>query len=89
MNIIDIRIGMLVDAGGNVAEVIDITPQGVMIECEEIGQDIYRPEFLKPLGRGMTCDAYGDIADQYDDEPYRPVYYGNRCEDAPCCGCCG
>jgi len=74
MNIIDIRIGMLVDAGGYVAEVIDITPQGVVIECEEIGQDIYRAEFLKPLGRGMASDDYGDIADQYDDEPYRPVY---------------
>ena len=78
----EITVGMLVDFGGYVAEVTAITADGIVVECEEVGEDIVRASSLRPLARGV---AYGD----YDDEPYRPVYHGNRCEDAPCCGCCG
>ena len=90
MKMNEITVGMLVDFGGYVAEVTSIaSPDSVVVECEEIGEDVVRASSLKRLGRGVASDAYGDIADHYDDEPYRPVYYGNRCEDAPCCGCCG
>lgn len=85
----EITVGMLVDFGGYVAEVTAITPDGIVVECEEVGEDIVAASYLKPLGRGVASDAYGDIADQYDDDPFRPVYSANRCEDAPCCGCCG
>jgi hypothetical protein len=89
MNKSELNVGMLVDFGGYVAEVTAITPDGIVVECEEIGEDIVPAAALKRLGRGVASDAYGDIADQYDDEPYRPVYHSGRCEDAPCCGCCG
>ena len=90
MNIIDIRVGMLVDAGRNVAEVLEIISDcEVLIETSENGEDVIAPQYLKPLARGMASDEYGDIADQYDSEPYRPFYSGGMCEDAPCCGCCG
>ena len=26
--------------------------------------------------------------EEEDEEEFRPVYFSNRCEDAPCCGCC-
>lgn len=85
-----LEVGMLVTLGGDIVEVIEITPEGVVIECSENGQDIVSASSLSPLKRGMAYDDDGDIAEQYDSEPYRPSYRsGGMCEDAPCCGCCG
>ena len=44
-----IRVGMCVDFGGYIAEVLEILPEGIVIECEEIGEDIVSPANLKPV----------------------------------------
>ena len=43
----EIKIGATYDWGGYVAEVIDIIPEGVVIECQEVGQDVVKPSSLK------------------------------------------
>ncbi|MGA0999723.1 MAG: hypothetical protein ACO3RQ_09315 [Litorivicinaceae bacterium] len=45
----DIEVGTLYDWGGYVVEVIDIESNGIVIECEEIGQDIVKPSSLKEI----------------------------------------
>lgn len=81
----EITVGMIVDFGGDVATVTEITPNGIVVETEN-GEDIVAPSNLKPFGRGRYDD---EIAERYE-EPYRPSYRSSgRCEDAPCCGCCG
>ena len=45
----DIKIGALYDWGGYVVEVIAIEPDGIVIECQEVGQDIVKPSSLKEI----------------------------------------
>lgn len=45
----DIRIGAFYDWGGHVVEVIGIEPDGIVIECQEVGQDIVKPSSLKDI----------------------------------------
>lgn len=89
MKITELKIGMLVNAGGNVAEVTEIlTSRKVVVESPENGEEEVSPSYLKPLAHGEVSDSGGDVADQYG-YPHQPFYSGGMCEDAPCCGCCG
>ena len=45
----DIKIGAFYDWGGYVVKVIGIEPEGVVIECQEVGQDIVKPSSLKDI----------------------------------------
>lgn len=45
----DIKIGAVYDWGGYVVEIIAIEPDGIVIECPEVGQDIVKPSSLKPI----------------------------------------
>jgi len=50
----DIEIGAVYDWGGYVVEVIEIEPDGIVIECTEVGQDIVKPSSLKPIIQTTT-----------------------------------
>jgi hypothetical protein len=45
----DVNIGAFYDWGGCAVEVIGIEPDGIVIECPEVGQDIVKPSSLKNI----------------------------------------
>ena len=45
----DIKIGAYYDWGGYVVEVIGVEAYGIVIECQEVGQDIVKPSSLKDV----------------------------------------
>jgi hypothetical protein len=44
--------------------------------CDSCGND------FDARGKCVDCEAN-------EEEQYEGLSYGGRCEDAPCCGCCG
>lgn len=45
----EIEVGQLYDWGGYIVKVTSIESDGIVIECQEVGEEIVKPSKLKPL----------------------------------------